>query len=242
MGSEQNREPTVAVIMPVLNEANQIESRLRALHRCDTLDEVVIVDGGSDDATADVVRRFVGRGGDTRTIFRFTVAPRSRALQMNAGAWQAKSDVLLFLHVDARLPESAISSIRKVLKGGASWGRFDTRLEDDAIVFRIIEWCMNMRSALTGIATGDQGIFVRRDVFNMLKGYASIPLMEDVEFCKRLKWVGPPALIREHIRVSTRRWRRHGIVRTVMLMWLLRLLYWLGAAPKTVAQLYPDAR
>ncbi len=242
VGDGRDREPTVAIIMPVLNEATQVEAGLQALYRYDMLNEIIIVDGGSDDTTGDVVRGFIGQSSEAKSIFRFTVAPRSRALQMNTGALQAQSDVLLFLHVDARLPDSAMDSVRDAIKRGASWGRFDMRLDDDAVIFRVIEWCMNMRSALTGIATGDQAIFVRRDVFRMLDGYASVPLMEDVEFCKRLKWVGPPALIRKQVRTSTRRWRQHGIIRTVMLMWFLRLLDWLGVAPKTVARLYPDAR
>ena len=228
--------------MPVLNEATQVEAGLQALYRYDMLNEVIIVDGGSDDTTGDVVRRFIGQKSQAKSIFRFMVAPRSRALQMNAGAWKAKGDVLLFLHADTRLPDSAIDSVRGAIRHGASWGRFDMCLDDDAVIFRVIEGCMNMRSALTGIATGDQAIFVRRDVFRMLGGYASMALMEDVEFCKRLKWAGPPALIRKQVRASTRRWRQHGIIRTVMLMWFLRLLYWLGVAPKTVARFYPDAR
>lgn len=228
--------------MPVLNEATQVEAGLQALYRYDMLNEVIIVDGGSDDTTGDVVRRFIGQKSQAKSTFRFMVAPRSRALQMNAGAWKAKGDVLLFLHADTRLPDSAIDSVRGAIRHGASWGRFDMRLDDDAVIFRVIEGCMNMRSALTGIATGDQAIFVRRDVFRMLGGYASMALMEDVEFCKRLKWAGPPALIRKQVRASTRRWRQHGIIRTVMLMWFLRLLYWLGVAPKTVARFYPDAR
>ena len=242
VGDGRDQEPTVTIIMPVLNEATQVEAGLEALYRCHMLNEVIVVDGGSDDATGDVVRRFIGCKSQARSMFRFTVAPRSRALQMNAGAWKAKSDVLLFLHVDARLPNLAMDSVRDAIKRGASWGRFNMRLDDDAVICRIIESCMNMRSALTGIATGDQAIFVRHDVFRMLGGYASIPLMEDVEFCKRLKWAGPPALIRKQVRASTRRWRQHGIIRTVMLMWFLRLLYWLGVAPKTVARFYPDAR
>lgn len=238
----RDREPTVAIIMPVLNEAARVEAGLDTLYRCDMLNEVIVVDGGSDDTTGDVVRRSIGQGSEANSIFRFSVAPRSRALQMNAGAWKAKSDVLLFLHVDVRLPDSAMDSVRDSIKRGASWGRFDMHLDDDAVIFRVIEWCMNMRSALTGIATGDQAIFVRRDVFAMLGGYASIPLMEDVEFCKRLKWVGPPALIRKQVRASTRRWRQHGIMRTVILMWFLRLRHWLGVAPKAVSRLYPDTR
>ncbi len=242
VGDGRDRKPTVAIIMPVLNEATQLEASLKVLYRCDMLNEVIVVDGGSDDPTGDVIRRFIGQITEAKSIFRFSVAPRSRALQMNAGALQAQSDVLLFLHVDARLPDSAIDSVHDSVKRGASWGRFDIHLDDDAVIFRIIEWCMNMRSALIGIATGDQAIFVRRDVFGMLGGYAPILLMEDVEFCKRLKWVGPPALVPKQVRASTRRWRQHGIMRTVILMWFLRLLYWLGIAPKTVARFYPDTR
>lgn len=242
MGDGRDREPTVAIIMPVLNEATRVEAGLKSLYRCDMFNEVIVVDGGSDDTTGDVVRRFIGQNSEAKAILRFVVAPRSRALQMNAGAWKAKSDVLLFLHVDARLPDSAMDSVRGAIRQGACWGRFDMRLDDDAVIFRIIEWSMNMRSALTGIATGDQAIFVRRDVFRMLGGYASIPLMEDVEFCKRLKWVGAPALIGKQVRASTRRWRQHGIIRTVILMWFLRLFYWLGVTPKAVARLYPDTR
>ncbi len=242
MGDGRDRAPTVAIIVPVVNEATQVEAGLEALYRCDMVNEVIVVDGGSNDTTGDVVHRFVEQSSEAKSIFRFSVAPRSRALQMNAGAWKAESDILLFLHVDARLPNSAMDSVRDSIKRGASWGRFDMRLDDDAVIFRIIELCMNMRSALTGIATGDQAIFVRRDVFRMLGGYASIPLMEDVEFCKRLKWVGPPALIRKQVRASTRRWRQHGIMQTVILMWFLRLLYWLGVTPKTVARLYLDTR
>lgn len=242
MDGGQNREPTVAIIVPVLNEADQVEASLEALCRCDMLDEIIVVDGGSDDATGDVVRRFIEQISQAKSIFRFSLAPRSRALQMNAGAWRAESDILLFLHVDARLPNSAINSVHRAIRHGASWGRFDMRLDDDAVIFRVIEWCMNIRSALTGIATGDQAIFVRRDVFVMLGGYAPIALMEDVEFCKRLKWVSPPARIRAQVRASTRRWQQQGIMRTVVLMWLLRLLYWSGFAPKMVARLYSDVR
>ncbi|MFQ5546010.1 MAG: glycosyltransferase, partial [Acidiferrobacterales bacterium] len=150
----------MAIIMPVLNEATQVEAGLEALYRCDMPNEVIVVDGGSNDATGDVVRRLIGQSSEAKSIFRFTVAPRSRALQMNAGALQAQSDVLLFLHVDARLPDSAMDSVCGVIKRGASWGRFDMCLDGDAAIFRIIESCMNMRSALTGIATGDQAIFV----------------------------------------------------------------------------------
>jgi rSAM/selenodomain-associated transferase 2 len=242
VGDGRDQKPTVAIIMPVFNEATQLEASLEVLYRCDVLNEVIVVDGGSDDPTDDVIRRFIGQITEAESVFRFSAAPRSRALQMNAGALLAQSDVLLFLHVDARLPDSAMDSVRDSIRRGASWGRFDMHLDDDAVIFRIIEWCMNMRSTLTGIATGDQAIFVRRDVFRMLGGYAPIRLMEDVEFCKRLKWVGPPALIAKQVRASTRRWRQHGIVRTVILMWFLRLLYWLGISPKTVARFYPDTR
>lgn len=241
--SDPQLKPTVGIVIPVLNEASYIGQGIAALRRCAMLHEIIVVDGGSDDGTDAVVRQFAQLSDEpTDRIVRLVAAPRARALQMNAGAALARSDVLLFLHADTQLPVSAVSAVRDCIKDGELWGRFDVRLNDRHFLFRVIERLMNLRSALTGIATGDQAIFVRRDVFRMLGGYASIPLMEDVEFCKRLKSVGRPALIRDAVIASARRWRRHGIIRTVIVMWCLRLLYWLGVAPQTLARLYKDAR
>ena len=157
---------------------------------------------------------------------------------MNAGAAASRCDVLLFAHADTLLPENALVLVRDAIVRGAVWGRFDVRLSGTAAAFRIIERAMNWRSAVTGIATGDQTLFVRADVFRMLGGFASIALMEDIEFSSRLKWVSRPFRIRTPVVTSSRRWERRGVARTVLTMWLLRSLYAVGVSPKFLARLY----
>ncbi len=238
-----SRRPTVDIIMPVFNEAAQIAQQLKRLQAQTGVRTTIVVDGGSSDGTADIVRAFadddihVGAG-----MVRLIDAPRGRALQMNAGAAFATADVLLFLHTDTFLPVDAIKYVRDAMVKGSMWGRFDVRLEGTNVLFRAIERMMNLRSALTGVATGDQAIFMRRDVFHMLGGYASIALMEDVELCRRLKWVGWPARIRTPVRASARRWQARGILRTIVLMWILRLLYWCGVSPSRLARAYTNVR
>jgi rSAM/selenodomain-associated transferase 2 len=157
---------------------------------------------------------------------------------MHAGALVANSDVLLFLHADVKLPDGAVEAVRAAIRQGYLWGRFDVRLSGRNFLFRIIERLMNWRSAATGIITGDQAIFVRRDVYCMLGGYAPMDLMEDIEFSTRLKWVGRPARLHRPVMVSARRWEEKGILRTILLMWTLRLLYWLGVSPKRLGRWY----
>ena len=229
--------------MPVLDEAVDIGRHLSQLRRCPSLNAVIVVDGGSRDGTCEIVRALIDNDASAGGVSVHLVeAPCGRALQMNAGAAKSRADVLLFLHADTQLPPGAIEQVREAICQGAAWGRFDTRLDGEHGVFRVIEWFMNVRSALTRIATGDQAIFVRSDVFHMLEGYAPIALMEDVELCSRLKWTGQPAHIRSSVIASTRRWRARGIVRTVALMWSLRLLYWFGVAPATLHRLYGVSR
>ena len=229
--------------MPVLDEAVDIGRHLSQLRRCPSLNAVIVVDGGSRDGTCEIVRALIDNDASAGGVSVHLVeAPCGRALQMNAGAAKSRADVLLFLHADTQLPPGAIEQVREAICQGAAWGRFDTRLDGEHGVFRVIEWFMNVRSALTRIATGDQAIFVRSDVFHMLEGYAPIALMEDVELCSRLKWTGQPAHIRSSVIASTRRWRARGVVRTVMLMWSLRLLYWFGVAPATLHRLYGVSR
>ncbi len=241
--ADPSAQSTIALIMPVLNEAERIESSLSDLPGYDQVQEVVVVDGGSEDGTPTIAARFAD---DSRRTGKRAVlvlnAGRGRAAQMNSAARLCRSDILLFVHADTRLPTRAPDLVREAMQGNHVWGRFDVRLEDNGFVFRLIEWLMNWRSALTGIATGDQAIFVWRTVFDSLGGYARIDLMEDIELCKRLKKVGRPARIREKAAVSTRRWRCHGIIRTVLLMWMLRLLYWLGIPGDRLARLYSDMR
>ena len=180
---------------------------------------MIVADGGSDDATARLAAPLCDR---------VVVAPRGRASQMNAGAREARGDILLFLHADTRLPESFVLE-------NHVWGRFDVRIEGRHWLLPVVAWSMNLRSRLTGIATGDQAIFVRRDAF---PGFPELPLMEDVAFSKLMKRRSPPACLREKVTTSGRRWESRGVVRTIVLMWWLRLLFFLGISPDKLARRY----
>jgi rSAM/selenodomain-associated transferase 2 len=222
--------PRLSIVVPVLDEAPGIAATLRAL---DVLRphgvEVVVVDGGSRDATRSIAASF----GDV------VDAPRGRALQMNAGARAARGATLLFLHSDTRLPPDALDAITAGLdRTGAAWGRFDVEISGRGTLLALVAFMMNARSRLTGIATGDQAIFVRRDAFDAVGGFPGIPLMEDIALSKRLKRRSPPLCLREKAVTSGRRWERHGIVRTIVLMWGLRLAYALGADPVHLARRY----
>lgn len=239
-----DRGPSIAAIVPVLNEAGRIEAQLQALMRAGFA-EIAVVDGGSSDETIRRFRAFADNAArDSRTGCRLVLleSRRGRALQMNCGARAVTADVLLFVHADSSLPVGAVEMIRDAIRRGYEWGRFDVRLDGSDIVLRVIGHAMNLRSALTAIATGDQSLFVRRDAFATLRGFAAIPLMEDIDLSRRLRMLGPPARIRMPVVSSARRWRRGGIARTVLLMWSLRFLYWLGVAPERLARFYSNVR
>ncbi len=226
--------PTLAVIVPVHVEPD-IDRQLDGIAALRP-DELIVVEAG-DVATGGCLQAFASKKAHPTSV-RILRAARGRALQMNAGAKQAKSDVLLFVHADTELPANALTVVREAIAQGQVWGRFDVRLSGASTAFRVIEWTMNCRSALTGIATGDQAIFVRRDVFNMLGGFAPIALMEDIEMSSRLKWVASPHRLRASVTTSSRRWERDGVVRTVIKMWLLRSFFALGASPTLLARWY----
>ena len=219
----------LSIIMPVLNEGEGIAAALDALAVLRALGtEVMVVDGGSRDATIQRARLRADR---------VIAAPPGRGLQMNAGADKASGDVLLFLHADTRLPADADHVVLNGLeRSGGVWGRFDAEIEGQSPLLVVIAWLMNLRSRLTGIATGDQAMFVRRDAFQAAGGFAAIPLMEDIELCKRLRRVSRPLCLRERVVTSGRRWEKDGVLNTVVLMWRLRLAYFLGADPKTLAR------
>jgi rSAM/selenodomain-associated transferase 2 len=228
----------LAIVVPVLNEAATIEAALQRLAPLRGRGaRVIVVDGGSSDDTAARAAPLADR---------VLAAPRGRALQMNAGAQAEEAmaaDVLLFLHADTRLPEQADRLLARALADGAhSWGRFDVRLDADGWPLRLVEALMNWRSRATGIATGDQAIFVTRSAFTWLHGFAPLPLMEDVDFCSRAKRLTKPAALRDRVVTSARRWQQHGVWRTVALMWRLRLAYFFGADPAALARRYRDAR
>lgn len=234
--------PDVSVIIPVLNEQNSLGQAVRRIARCCAgAREVIFVDGGSTDGTLETLARTADGYGDAPRML-VESSPPGRAIQMNKGASLASGDILLFLHVDTCLPDHALQKIQEMIRNGVFWGRFDVSLDSDKAVFRMIGLMMNLRSALTGIATGDQAIFVRRDVFAMLGGYSAIPLMEDIDCCRRLKTVAPPGLIHDPVTTSARRWQRSGIFRTILLMWMLRLAFWLGIPPHRLVRLYSNVR
>jgi rSAM/selenodomain-associated transferase 2 len=221
----------LSIIVPVLDEAENLERLLPHLSaRCPDA-EVIVVDGGSADRTALVARAWPRA--------RYLASERGRARQMNAGARAARGDMLLFLHADTLLPVGAADAIASVLaEPEVVGGRFDVSFASPHPAFRLIATFMNWRSRLTGIATGDQAIFVHRDVFEALGGYPDIPLMEDVEFSARLRRQGRIRCLRLRVTTSARKWERDGIVRTVVLMWALRLLYFLRADPARLHRWY----
>jgi len=221
----------LSIIMPVLDEGEGIAPTLDALGDMRALGaEVIVVDGGSRDATIQRAR--------LRTD-RVLSAPRGRALQMNAGAAKATGDVLLFLHADTRLPRHAdLVVLTGLERSGRAWGRFNVKIEGRSPLLLLVGWLMNLRSRLTGIATGDQAIFVRRDTFQAIGGFAEIPLMEDVALCKRLKGVSRPLCLSERVVTSGRRWEKNGVLNTIVLMWRLRLAYFFGANPNELARQY----
>ncbi len=226
--------PFLSVVIPVLDEADGIEATLARLQPLRGAAELIVVDGGSVDAT----RRIA-----TPLADRLIESPRGRALQMNAGARAARGEVLLFLHADTALPADAIALVREALeKTGRAWGRFDVAIPGADPMLAVVAMLMNARSRLTGIATGDQAIFVRRGAFETVGGFAPIPLMEDIALSKALKRISRPACLAERVVTSARRWQRGGTLRTIALMWRLRLAYALGADPRRLARAYDVER
>ena len=224
----------LSIIVPCLNEAQGIVGTLAALAPLRARGaEVVVVDGGSTDDTA-------GRASALANLV--IAAPRGRAAQMNAGAARARGEILLFLHADTLLPDGAdvliVEGLKRTRRG---WGRFDVAIAGRHPLLRLVERLMNLRSRLTGIATGDQAIFVTRSLFTAAGSYPEIALMEDIALSKRLKGYGPPLCLKHRLTASARRWEKHGVLRTIVLMWSLRLAYWLGADPAKLAVRYDRA-
>ncbi len=221
----------LSIVIPCLNEAENIVHTLSALAPLRERGvEIVVADGGSGDATIALAQPLADQ---------IISATRGRALQMNAGAAAARGDILLFLHADCRLPMAADGLIIDGLtRAQKTWGRFDVDLRGPHPLLRVIGAAMNLRSRLTGISTGDQGLFVTRTLFEAVGKFPLQPLMEDVAITTQIKRFGPPLNLRHRMAVSGRRWEKHGVVRTIVLMWRLRFQYWLGADPVKLAQAY----
>ncbi len=221
---------TLSVIVPTLNEGGVIGDLLQTLQSLRSLDcELIVADGGSIDSTCEQAAPLVDG---------LVVAAAGRALQMNAGAARAQGEWLWFVHADTRLCGDAGAYLALIEQSARDWGRFDVRLDADGPVLRLVGAMMNWRSRLTGIATGDQGLFVRRRLFESMGGFAPIPLMEDIDLSRRLRRRQWPACPGRVLGTSARRWQRHGVLRTIALMWRLRLAYFLGADPARLAGTY----
>lgn len=220
----------ISVIVPALNESAVLGRTLGDLASLRALGhEVILVDGGSSDGTRELAAPLVDR---------VLQAPRGRASQMDAGARAAAGDWLWFLHADTRVPPLALDALRTACRAPTIWGRFDVRLSGTAPALRVIERMMSLRSRITGIATGDQGIFVARSAYQAVGGYPQVPLMEDIALSRQLRRQRRPLCLRTPLVTSSRRWEERGVARTVLLMWRLRLAYALGADPARLAERY----
>jgi rSAM/selenodomain-associated transferase 2 len=223
----------LSVIVPALNEEAVIAETLRCA-RQPGVGELIVVDGGSSDGTAAVA------GEIADLVIR---SERGRAVQMNAGAARASGEVLLFLHADTLLPPGyAGEVVGACARPEVVGGRFDVELQPSSLLLRITGELINRRSRVTRVATGDQAMFVRRDVFDALGGFAPLPLMEDLDLSRRLKRAGEIACLRSRVRTSARRWQKDGTVRTILLMWTLRLLYYGGVEPQRLFRFYRNTR
>lgn len=223
-------KPTLSIVVPVLNEAGAIVATLRALAPLRARGaQVIVCDGGSRDATVALARPLADQ---------VLAAPAGRARQMNAGAAASRADVLLFLHADTQLPDGADHLVRRAVAAGAAWGRFDVRISGRPFMLRVVAASMNLRSRWSGIATGDQAIFVTRAAFDRVGGFPDQPLMEDVEMSRRLRALGWPACLHQRVTTSGRRWMTRGVWRTIFLMWRLRWRYWRGVPAQALAEAY----
>ena len=225
----------ISVIIPTLDEERTITTTLEHTSSLG-FDELIVVDGGSLDQNPVLVESYRRK---TQSPLRLATAPCGRARQMNEGAKTSSGEVLLFLHADTQLPDDAKTMIEAALADQQMvGGRFDVRFDHPSMWGTIVSRMMNWRSRLSGIATGDQALFVRRDIFVQIGGFADMPLMEDIDFSRRLKRKGATAALTATVSTSFRRWERHGPLRTILLMWALRFLYWIGVRSHTLSRWY----
>jgi rSAM/selenodomain-associated transferase 2 len=219
-----------SVIVPLLNEAANIPYLTEHLIESGA-DQVILVDGGSTDGTRELLQTVPSH-------FSVLYSDAGRARQMNAGAGKAIYPVMVFLHADSRLPKH----VDQTLNRSADWGRFDIEFDDASISMRVIAFFINLRSRISGIATGDQALFMTRTAFDQVGGFPVQPLMEDIEISKRLKRLSKPLCSRQRVRTSARRWQQHGVVRTVLKMWWYRFAYWCGVSSHRLKRHYDDTR
>ena len=228
-------ESLLTIVVPVLNEAGRVEALASYLNTLPC--KVIVVDGGSTDKTFAKLQTSLG------PQIRVMSAPRGRAIQMNVGARYTDTPFLLFLHADTKLPDNGVTHVVTALQNNKSaWGRFDVSFDNTTPILRLVAWFMNWRSALTGICTGDQAIFATTVAFSAVSGFDEIPLMEDIEISKKLKSLSKPVRLRTPVVTAARRWRTNGLIRTILMMWWLRLRYWYGTSPEVLVKWYNNAR
>jgi len=231
----------LSIIVPILNESDQLPGLLEHLQRWQQRGcQIILVDGGSWDSSVELAGK---------ADFPVITGPEGRARQMNTGAKIADGEILLFLHADTRLPDNANLLIGDALNGDSApledrnetlpqWGRFDVTISGDSFLLKVVGWLMNQRSRLTGIATGDQAMFVNSRTFQRVGGFPDQPLMEDIELCKTLRRISRPASLKQKVTTSGRRWESKGVCTTIWLMWRLRFAYWRGVPTAILAQRY----
>jgi len=230
---DKDKPMQISVIVPVLDEEKSIAATLDAVLALEPY-EVIVVDGGSSDRTREIAGAFP---------VRMIISERGRAQQMNRGARQAAGEILLFLHADTRLPPSAFADIGSALAADRyAGGRFDVELTGSHWMLPVVGRMISYRSRLSGVSTGDQALFVRRDTFQRMGGFPEIALMEDIAFCRALKRHGAVACLRSRVITSGRRWEIEGVWRTILRMWILKLLYFAGVSPARLKQFYADTR
>lgn len=227
----------ISVIIPAYYEAETLLDCLSDLFEKQPVGECWVIDA-SETAEFEAIEAQLQQTIGQLYLTYIPAEKKGRACQMNQGANLSSGAILLFLHADTRLPENAFSEIQSVIDSGAHWGRFDVRFDQISPAYRIIAGMMNWRSRKTGIATGDQALFMTRGAFDLVGGYDDIPLMEDIAICKKLKTIGPPVCLESQLVTSARRWENKGIFKTIVLMWWLRFAYWIGVSPQRLSRWY----
>ena len=229
----------ISIIIPVRNESPQVLRNLESLAQHTDIREIIVADASTRSDSLYALERLENACPEIRVVHS---EQSGRAVQMNLGQRHATGSILWFVHADTQIPENAVQIIRDSVSSQRPWGRFDVQFSSSFPIMSMVAWMMNIRSALTAVCTGDQAIFVERETFRRLGGYPNVTLMEDVAFTKLLRGTARPVRVRTPVITSSRRWETNGYIRTILLMWLLRFLYWLGVSPSALARIYRPVR